>query len=713
MSGKFLRFHWSVALALQLLPRFAGAAVGDGAADIGLGGEPGATTLDLVQVTATRFHEPVQEVPESIEVITAADLSARGVRDLRGALALLGGVSVAAGGDEGPGSTVPGLLGLREVDDFLLLVDSVPVGGAFVPQFGTLDLNGVERIEVQRGPASVFYGTTAFAGTINLIHHEAGQANPAISASYGSFGSVGFEGSAALTSGDIGQSVIASARRDRYSDARAGLDSGHLLYRLGGALAGGRAHLDADATIQHETPTSPRPFIDGEPAATVPVDFNQNPADGKIDTNRFRLVGAYDRPTAIGSWGSTLALTQTHLQQVRGFIEAEDGGQPGADGNFDAQGFHQRRDLGELFFDSHLTRQINSSLAITLGINELFGLAHQRTDEFAYALPADGRSVPASTEAVPGDSLSLSDTRSFTGLYAQTRWNLTPSLGLLAGLRLNHTEERRGTSGPDAATTQHARTTRLSGSVGINWRVWQDREADLDDVVVYGNYGNTFQPPQIDFGPEGNGEPLLRPETAQSIQLGIKADSDDGRLSADLATFLVNFRNQPVLVDRGGEPTRVSGGRQRFIGTELELAYEVLPQFSMTGNVSYNDARFRNFETLIDAQPVQLRGERLPLTPAILAGAGLHYGRAHGLGGTITANYVGPRSLEAGDEEKAEAYATIDATVSYGFPKLTVAVEAYNLGDQRSPTVASELGEGQYYLSTGRRIFLRLRYDLR
>ncbi|GAC1629630.1 MAG: hypothetical protein NVS9B10_21070 [Nevskia sp.] len=676
----------------------------------GLGGEPGATTLDLLQVTATRFREPVQEVPESIEILTAADLAARGVRDLRGALALLGGVTVAPGGDEGPGSAVPGLLGLREADDFLLLVDGVPAGGVFVPQFSTLDLNGIERIEVQRGPASVFYGTTAFAGTINLVHYAAGTAARTVSASYGSYGSAELAASAVPGSGALDQSLVADAQRDRYSDAREGRDRAHLLYRLGSRLAGGRAHLDLDATVQHEQPTSPRPFVDGEPAAGLPVDFNQNPADGKIDSNRFRLLAGYERATGLGSWGTTVSATQTHLQQVRGFLV--EGAQPGAGASLAANGFHQRRELGELFVDTHLTGRITNDLAYTVGVNELYGLVHQDSEQFSYALPADGSLPPASAQAAPGDRLTLSDTRSFSGLYAQTRWTLTPRLGLLAGLRLNHTEERRTASDPDDSATQRARTTRLSGSAGVNWRVWQDAEADLDDVVIYGNYGNTFQPPQIDFAPEGQGRPLLRPETAQSLQFGIKADGDDGRLSADLAAFLVNFRNQPVIAERNGLATLVNGGRQRYLGVELELAYQILPFLAVNANASYSDARYRDFETEVEGRPVQLRGERVPLTAAVLAAAGLRLGRRTGWGGSLSANFVGPRTLRVGDEEKAEAYARIDASLAYRFARFSIALEGDNLGDRRAPTVASELGEGQVYVLPGRRVFLRLGYSL-
>src|SRR5262245_56263225 len=87
-----------------------------------------------VQVTATRFGEPIQEVPGAISVVTGDEIRARGANDLRTALALLGGVTVAPGGDAGPAGAVPGLLGVREVDDLLLLIDGIPAGGSFVPQ---------------------------------------------------------------------------------------------------------------------------------------------------------------------------------------------------------------------------------------------------------------------------------------------------------------------------------------------------------------------------------------------------------------------------------------------------------------------------------------------------------------------------------------------------------------------------------------------------
>jgi outer membrane receptor protein involved in Fe transport len=72
-------------------------------------------------------------------------------------------------------------------------VDGVAAGGAFIPQVQAISLNNVERIEVLRGATPVFYGTTAFAGTINVIHYPAGRAQNSTTVRYGSYNSGGVE----------------------------------------------------------------------------------------------------------------------------------------------------------------------------------------------------------------------------------------------------------------------------------------------------------------------------------------------------------------------------------------------------------------------------------------------------------------------------------------------------------------------------------------
>jgi iron complex outermembrane recepter protein len=282
-----------------------------------------------VQVTATRFGEPIQEVPGAISVVTGEEIRARGATDLRTALALLGGVSVAPGGDAGPASAVPGLLGVREVDDLLLLVDGIPAGGAFVPQVEAISLNNVERIEVLRGAAPVYFGTTAFAGTINVIHYAAGRADRAASFHYGSYNSAGMGVATVLSTGHVRQSISGEVSDDKLSDKRASYGRAQGAWRLATELGRGKVRADVDLLALRQKPTSPLPIDEATgQLTTLPVDFNQNPANAKLDTDRYNFVLGYDLPLSFGRWGNSVAYTQTHTDSVRGFIDVGDTPQP-------------------------------------------------------------------------------------------------------------------------------------------------------------------------------------------------------------------------------------------------------------------------------------------------------------------------------------------------------------------------------------------------
>ena len=120
---------------------------------------PSPSRSEYVEVVATRIPETPADVPAAIDVLTGDELRDRGATDLHEALALLAGVDVAPGGDNGPAASVPEFWGLKEFDAFLLVVDGVPWGGAFNPALASLSLDDVERIEVLRGPAPVLgYG---------------------------------------------------------------------------------------------------------------------------------------------------------------------------------------------------------------------------------------------------------------------------------------------------------------------------------------------------------------------------------------------------------------------------------------------------------------------------------------------------------------------------------------------------------------------------
>src|SRR5258708_7473801 len=221
-------------------------------------------TLDTVQVTATRVPELVDRVPAAITIVTGEELRARGADDLRTALALVAGVEGTPGGDSGPAGSVPALWGLREADAFLLVVDSVPWGGAFNPATPSIDLTGVERIEILRGAAPVMFGATSFVGVIHVVHYAAGDAPKAASLAAGSRGTASVTGTGNLPgAGELRQSLTVNLERRGFAEDRPQFRRYHLLDRAAAGVVVARLHLDGDVSILRQDPSCNLLLCDG------------------------------------------------------------------------------------------------------------------------------------------------------------------------------------------------------------------------------------------------------------------------------------------------------------------------------------------------------------------------------------------------------------------------------------------------------------------
>jgi outer membrane receptor protein involved in Fe transport len=677
---------------------------------------------ERVQVTATRFGEPVQEVPGSISVVTGEEIRARGATDLRTALSLMAGVSVAPGGDAGPAAAAPSLLGIREVDDLLLLIDGIPTGGAFRPQVEAVSLNNVERIEVLRGAAPVYYGTTAFAGTINVIHYAAGKAESVLSLRVGSQGSAAASGSVVISTGGLRQSISGEVSSDKYSDPRAKAQRAQGSYRLGTEVGGG--NLTADLTLLglRQKPTSPLPVDEATSRLTtlLPIDFSQLPTDAKLDTDRAQLTLAYELPLSFGRWGNTLSYTDTTTHSALGYIDMVDTPpQPWTHATeASVEGFRQKLHLRDLFVDSHITSRPMAGLDLTAGVNLLLGRANANSSRQALSLVLDGVSqTPPTTSIDPKQTVDFNDRREFWGLYAQTRYQLSPTVSVLAGLRWNKTHESRDetrfrpASGELLQTATQQDINRMSGSVGAQWSALKDGQGALNALTLHASLGSTFQPAQLSFspnpevGPEGGG--LLKPETQRSLVFGLKGDFLGGLAEFDIDAFLVDFNNQPIQTNDGeGNPVLRTGGEQRYKGLDIEGLAHLAPRWTVKANATISDAKYRNFVTDVGGTPTQLEGKSQVLTPKTRLGLGLIYAPERGFRGSLVASHVGQHYLNRMNTAEGATYTLVDASLGYRFDRFTVQLAGTNLGNRRDPVQLSELGEDQFYRLPARR------YDL-
>lgn len=117
-----------------------------------------------------------REAPAQIQIITSRQLRSYGVQNLREALMLVPGLSVAIGRDETAGLGVHGSWAMEGLCLFLLNGDQLNENGqGSFPLDERIPLANVERIEVLTGPASMLYGGFAGLGVVNIVTRSAEQ----------------------------------------------------------------------------------------------------------------------------------------------------------------------------------------------------------------------------------------------------------------------------------------------------------------------------------------------------------------------------------------------------------------------------------------------------------------------------------------------------------------------------------------------------------
>ena len=119
----------------------------------------------------------------SATVLTAQDFAERGILSVQDALRAVPGVAVSGTGHSFTQVRIRG----GEANHTLMLIDGVEAAGGDGDYILTgLETANIDRIEVLRGPQSVYYGSNASAGVINIITKKAsGGFESSVSAEYG------------------------------------------------------------------------------------------------------------------------------------------------------------------------------------------------------------------------------------------------------------------------------------------------------------------------------------------------------------------------------------------------------------------------------------------------------------------------------------------------------------------------------------------------
>ena len=128
--------------------------------------------LDTVVVSAQRSEQSNTSIPGSITVISSADIERSGAISLDQVLRGQGGIQIRDLVGDGTGFTV-GMRGFGATagSNTLLLIDGRRLNNPDLasPEFNSIHLKDIERIEIIQGSAGTLFGDQAVGGVINII----------------------------------------------------------------------------------------------------------------------------------------------------------------------------------------------------------------------------------------------------------------------------------------------------------------------------------------------------------------------------------------------------------------------------------------------------------------------------------------------------------------------------------------------------------------
>ena len=253
------------------------------------------------------------------------------------------------------------------------------------------------------------------------------------------------------------------------------------------------------------------------------------------------------------------------------------------------------------------------------------------------------------------------------GVYFQDKIDLLDNLVLLAGLRYDTVDE-----------TIRDRTNRETFR---NNDAWSPRVGlvyqPIEPISLYGSYGESFNPKPYLYNRTNEGE-LLRPETGQGFEFGVKGEIIPQRLATTLAYF--NIRKQNVAtIDSLNPFVALVVEEQKNQGVELDISGQILPGLNLIASYAYIDTNITK-----DDNPA-IVGSRFPNIPEHSANLWTTYeiqkGNLKGLGVGIGFNFVGERNGGLPNQFKVDEYFLTNAALFYNRKNWDVRLNFNNLFD--------------------------------
>jgi iron complex outermembrane receptor protein len=609
-----------------------------------------------------RASTPLQEIPQTVNVVPAQVIRDQAPRNLDDALANVSGITQG----NTLGSTQDSVMtrGFGDNRNGSIMRDGMPV----VQGRG---MNAtVDRVEVLKGPASLLYGIQDPGGVVNMVSKQP-ELDPynALTLRGSTYGE-GKNGSGGTfdSTGALGDSGFAYRMVLDHEDEDYWRNYGvHRESLVAPSLAWFGESTQLLFAYEHReflTPFDRGTVID--PRDNHPLDISRerrldepfNNMEGRSDLYRFKADHdlndnwkahfgyswnreTYDasqvRVTAIDTRDGTLTRSMDGTQNA---ISTDRFTTASLEGQVDVGGMQHDLVLG---IDDEYRKIYRADL-----------IRQKSLTTFSYLDPVYGREVPGTTVS-PADSAQTDILRS-DSVFMQDSIHLNHQWILVAGARFQEYDQYAGKGEPFKANTDS------------NGQKWVPRAGLVyrytDELSFYGSYTESFKPNSTIAPLSGSSTVLdgsIAPEEAKSWEVGARLEMP-GRVTGNIALFDIKKRNVLVANSEGPVTLYSAAGEVRSRGLEVDLSGQLSDRWSMIGSYAYTDAE-------VTEDPVY-KGKQLQNVAKNSGSLSAVYDFGHVIGGDqlrvgAGARYVGERAGNAVNDFDLPSYTVADAFATY------------------------------------------------
>lgn len=540
--------------------------------------------LSVNEVNSVKTPTPIIDVPQSLSIITADQITQRGFTSVGDIINYTPGVNTSQG--EGHRDAIV-FRGVRSTADFYI------DGNRDDVQYYR-PLYNIEQVEILRGPNALLFGRGGTGGILNRVTKKAkvGEQLASYKATVNSFGGFGGEIDTNFATSDK-SAVRINAMYESLDNHRDFFDGDRL-----GFNPTARFELSADTTldlsyeyIDHER------FID----RGIPTGDDGRPVEALED-----IVFADSQVNLTGLKAHLLraALQHNFADNVKGNLSAFYGDYDKFYQNFYAADYEQATNIVELdgyidetertnlILSSNIVAELDNQTIIVgaeyidtssdqFRFNPVFDTTVDDRETFAISRPINLSSRTGINAAGQPTTYTFSDLNDDTrvnidvlSLYIQDHIEISEQLDVLIGARFDSFDIE--VFNAKAGETRDRKDDEISPRAGLIYK-------PQENISIYASYSESFLPRSGEQFANINGSNnVLDPNTFTNLEFGVKWDFGES-LSLTAAVF-ENEQSSPQVAD--ADPSTLDVIDSEISGFEVQLTGQVTDTWAISANFS-------------------------------------------------------------------------------------------------------------------------------